>query len=179
MDICINGINNPLWKETLAMEALVAPVHAKGSSNNWKKGVLSVATILLLLAMCGVPISTLVVLADNGAVPLNLFKAEMSTSTQPLNGGVSGDFIYYALTHWGGKPTLSDLYEWIIEFLIDSGFEYLLLGVGVMAGIEQAAGAILALGVLTQTTILEVFGFLAGPVGWTILAFLASYLIAK
>ena len=163
---------NPLWIEALAGEKEIAPLHNKRSDNNWKKGLLSIAIIGLLLGVLGVPVYGLVTSAGSSVIPFNFANENTQIKAFSSNVGTTGDLIDYELTHWGAKPSVALLGDIISDAFSDVGLEaafYFVLG---GAGIEDAAGLILAAGILSDSAVATaLLAFMSSPLGWGVMIF--------
>ena len=171
-------VRNPLWIEALAGEEQIAPLHNRRSDNNWKKGLLSIAIFGLLLGVLGVPVYGLVASAESSAIPFNFVNGNIQMKAFSSNVGTTGDLIDYELTHWGAKPSVALLGDIISDAFSDVGLEaafYFVLG---GAGIEDAAGAILAAGLLSDSAIATaLLAFMSSPLGWGIMIFIGSVIV--
>ena len=162
----------------VVQEGQERPLHEKGSNNYWKKSILAFVTIGLVLTVVGVPVYTLATTAASSAIPLDFSAGGTPVGTVSLNVGATGDLIDYELTHWGAKPSVALLADIITDAFSDVGLEaafYFVLG-GV--GIEDAAGAILAAGLFSDSAIATaLLAFLSSPVGWGVLIFIGSVIV--
>lgn len=169
---------NPLWIEALAGEKEIAPLHNKRSDNNWKKGLLSIAIIGLLLGVLGVPVYGLVTSAGSSVIPFNFANENTQIKAFSSNVGTTGDLIDYELTHWGAKPSVALLGDIISDAFSDVGLEaafYFVLG---GAGIEDAAGLILAAGILSDSAVATaLLAFMSSPLGWGVMIFIGSVIV--
>jgi hypothetical protein len=173
-------INNPLWRQILIEEAITAPVHPKNIGNNWTKSVLSIGVVALILTMVGVPVYGFIISAESGAIPLNQSTVGVSVNVPGVNNAPYGDIIWYIISHWGAHPSVPSVVHWIIEGFLDVGLEASAYFVGGLAGIEDAAGAILATGIFEDSLVATIMlGFVSNPIGWAVIIGIASFVVGE
>ncbi len=85
-----------------------------------------------------------------------------------------GDIVYYELTHFGAKPSIASLAKTLAKTLTEYGLGELFDA----DAIADAAGAILASGILSDSAIATILLTLASaPVTWEILITVAGIIV--
>ena len=144
----------------------MAPIRPKRSDNKWKKSVLSIGIVTLILTMVGVPVYGFVISTESGAIPMNHSNVGISGNILGLNNATTGDIIWYTISHWGVHPSVSSVVHYIIEGFLDVGLEASAYFVGGLSGIEDAACAILATGIFEDSLVTTIMlGFVSSPIG--------------
>lgn len=169
---------NPLWGKLKAEESEAIKIHSKGSSNHWKRALIGVSFAFIVLAYAGVPVYDFAVSSESSVIPFDLTGQNIVVSPSPLANGVVGDLIDYELSHWGAKPSIAIMGDIIVDAFSDAGLEYVAYSFLGLAGIEDAAGAILATGIFSDSVIATILlTFSSNPIGWGALIFVASVII--
>lgn len=97
-----------------------------------------------------------------------------------VNNAPTGDLIWYVVTHWGATPGIPWFVNYIIEGFFDVGLEATAFFTGGLIGIQDAAGAIVAAGIFSDSAIATaMLTFLSSPVGWTVLITIGSFIAAE
>ncbi|MEM0135526.1 MAG: hypothetical protein QXU18_09960 [Thermoplasmatales archaeon] len=171
-------VRSTLWIEALALGEQIGPLHNRRLDNNWPKRFLSIAIFGLLLGVLEVPVYRLVESAGSSPISFN-FVIENTQMKAFSSLGTTGDLIDYELNHWKVKRSvvlLGDIiFDAFSDVSLETAFYFALAG----AGIEDAAGAILAAdGLLSDSDIVpSLLAFMSSPVGWGVMIFIGSAIV--
>lgn len=182
-----SNILNPTYKELIAIEMYrnndTGINYHNKHRNNWKKGLISIFAIIILLATMGIPVYSGVLAMENNAIPYEFGNSvSMQSYIQPIEGSSFGDLVYYELMHAGALPTAPTLANTIRNALES-------YGLGIMAEYSYMfatyiLAAILSGGSLTTGTIIDaltsalsVLGIGLGS-GGTVLVSIAAVIVA-
>jgi len=174
-----SNILNPKYKELKAIEMYrnnsTGMDYHEEHKNNWKKSLISIFAIAVLLTSIGVPVYSGLISMENNAIPYefgNLGKTIQSSSTDVITSGHIAELVDYELTHWGARPTETD----IVNFLIG-----LFIGVGIVVGSGTLATIGFAI-LWSSWSNVAIIGILAldlsNPVGQALLGSLAIAIVA-
>ncbi len=170
----VYGIN-PIYKSLMEEQFRQVPTVKLKNGNIWKKSVLALGIVGLMLTVAGIPLYDGVFLAEGSVIPVNLgalVQTPLATS-ESSQSGTFGDIVWYELTHWGANPTVSTLASIIAGGFVREGLGY------ITADWPAIAGAILDVGVLGDGTIAAILaGLISNPVGWGILLTIAAGIVA-
>ena len=173
------GINiiNPDYRNLLAIEKSrinSMGLHENKKHNNYTKAIISIFAVAILLSTMGVPIYNGIYAMESNALPYDM-GIVAATGNSATAVGHAGDIVEYELTHWGAKPSIASLASKIAGFFASVGLGYLVTSSGIM----DAAGAILASGVLADSAIATILlTIVSGPVGWSILIGIAVLIVS-
>lgn len=119
---------NPLYKEMLMAYAkrttdsnAARKVVTKMGSNPWKKVLIAVMIVSLMLITLGVPLYSLLLSVESNALPGNLGSIGNVIETNTVNIANTGNIIGYELWHWGALPSANTLSEWVADGLASLG----------------------------------------------------------
>ena len=164
---------NPVFQSFLYSQTRETGIfERKRKENNWKKGILAIAVVGILLVTVGVPIYNFIFAAEGNAIPLEL--GNIGNIQVQSTSGVSGmgNLIDFELTHWGATPTEKDLVDFLVGLFTSYG---VYVGTDVLATIGYA---ILASG-WSEVAIIEILGLdLTNPLGLIILTAMAVAIIS-
>jgi len=143
--------------------------------NNWKKSLISIFIIAVLLTAIGIPVYGGIIAMENNAIPYefgNLGKTIQSSSTNVVTGGHMADLIDYMLTHFGAAPTQKDMVDFLIGLFTSYGLyvgsqTLALIGYSILA---SSWSDIAIIGILRVD--------LTNPLGQILLAALATAIVA-
>ena len=164
---------NPIFQSFLNSQTQETGIfERKRRENNWKKGILAIAVVGILLVTAGVPIYNVIFAAEGNAIPLE-FGSIGNIQVQSASGiSGMGNLIDFELTHWGATPTEQALVDFLVSLFTSYG---IYVGSDVLAAIGYA---ILASG-WSEVAIIAILGLdLTNPVGLVILGAMAVAIIS-
>lgn len=164
---------NPVFQSFLHSQTQETGIfEKKRRDNNWKKGMLAIAVVGILLVTAGVPIYNVIFTAEGNAIPLEF--GNIGNIQSQSTSGISemGNLIDFELTHWGATPTEQDLVDFLVGLFTSYG---IYVGSDILAAIGYA---ILASG-WSEVAIIAILGLdLTNPVGLVILGAMAVAIIS-
>jgi hypothetical protein len=123
----------------------------------------------------GIPVYSGVLAMENNAIPYEFGNVGTIAQTSPsklTTDGQMGGLVHYALTHWGARPSLSVLTDFLIATFSSFGL-YFGSGVLNLIGLDILSSS------MSDSAILFILGVdLTNPLGQALLAALASVIVA-
>ncbi len=129
---------NPMYRSLLMEQSQQTSIIKENRENNWKRAILAVSVIGILLAATGIPIYGMISALESNALPYEIGDFGQSAQTQ-VSPSVMGNILWYELTHFGGTPTVSDVGNMLENAFGTMGLTFLIPYMAAfMIGIEYA-----------------------------------------
>jgi hypothetical protein len=167
---------NPVYKELIAMEMYrndMGVIYKDKHKNKWKKAIMSIFAVAILLGIMGVPIYNGILVLEDNAIPYDMGNiVEVSTATS-LH---MGDIIYYELTHFGARPSVAALDSDIGGALGAAGLSVLAYYAPFIADAIASSGYI-TIGSVTDIILTIIAGVSLGPISLIAIGALAGAIV--
>jgi hypothetical protein len=102
---------NPIYRNFLVQQTIVVPVEKTKHNNNWKKAILAIFIIGILLATIGVPVYNVVFAIEGNAIPFESGNILLTPNSNSRANGQMGNIIAFEIWNWGATPSVKNIEE--------------------------------------------------------------------